>query len=1224
VYRLAQGRPILVLAYWAAALAGWADATGAQTAGGTEYHVYRCQHKTVAEVERLLTDLLTGRADVHLVADTRSNSLLLRGPTDAQQIARSLLEQVDRPAARPPDQPAGRAVVRAYPCPPADLDHWHGVVQSLCGRRTDVRITVQRETSELYVLAPPEVHIQLNERLAVEAQRAHAPPGAGSAVSPARPLTGPVAGPVTGPMTGPPISTVDIDRLLHVRSRHVANLEQQLIALFGRRLGVVRRDGIEVFVLPIDAQRRLEYQIDHARNVVQTRGPAAVVEQFARLIDALDTGGDRGTSVRALHVERTAPSQLEQTIDAYRGELPRGESGSDVPTSNDQTRLAPGGPTNAVRLVNYLFQPQAAGGPAAAAIPKADGDPAIVVPAVPGLEDLEIQTLPDLDVIILRGRDQDVEQLTKIIRELERLSAETKPKIHIYPLKHTQGESVARIVAEVQADLVGRRQGRVTVTPLVKPNALLLIGWGEAVDSIIELIVKLDRPVPPQSQFLVFPLRHAAVTDVQGTLEEFFGARGGLGPAIQTAADTRTNSLIVYAAPRDMEEVQRLVRQLDVPRSEAVNRVQIFRVTNALASDVAQTLQQAIAATQAGQSGRSAVLELLAVDEAGQQIVRSGMLGEVQVTPNPRNNTLIVTGPPEAMELIAAFIRQLDTPGDRAQIKVFRVINGDATNLVTMLRSLLPSQVGSPELGPQLPSAPEEDSLVPLRFTVEVRSNSIIAVGSEGDLQIVEALLTRLDESEGMTRRNVVYLLKNSAAIDVATAISNYLTSQRRLMAAEPGQSNPFQDLEREVIVVPEAVGNRLIVSATPRYFDEITQLIDKLDEPPPQVVIQVLIAEIELGNVDEFGVELGLQDSVLFDRSLLGDLLTTTNTTQVSDPSGILTSTQETIQGATNKPGFDFNNKDLGNSGSTQSLATAKRLGGQALSSFALARMNADAGFGGLVLSASSQNISILIRALQQNREIRILSRPLIRTLDNQPAFIQAGQRVPRIVGSAINVAGQSNSIELENVGLILGVTPRISPDGNVVMEIDAEKSKVGPEAEGIPVSVSTDGTIIRSPRVDTVTAQTTVSVADGETVVLGGIISTGKEIDKRRAPYLSDIPILGHLFRFDSLKEKRTELLIVLTPRVIRGVEDSERIKQAEFARMSWCAAEVHELYGDIGINFHTSAAMPNCAPGRATEIIYPDINPRGTPRSDPHELPQMLPGTAPTDTLIQQPER
>ena len=760
-----------------------------------------------------------------------------------------------------------------------------------------------------------------------------------------------------------------------------------------------------------------------------------------------------------------------------------------------------------------------------------------VVPNVPGLNDLEIQTLPDLDVIILRGRDQDVEQLTKIIRELERLSQETLPRIHIYPLKYTLGASVAQIITLVQPDLVGRRQGRVTVTPLVKPNALLLIGWGEAVESIIELIGKLDQPVPPESQFSVFSLKHAAASTVQQTIQQFFGTRTGLGTRIQAAVDSRTNSLIVFASPRDMAEVQRLVEELDVPQSGAVNRAQIFQVQNSLAIDVADTLEQMITAAQVGQSGRSAVLEFLSVDEQGQEILRSGMLNEIKITPNPRNNTLIVTGPREAMPLIQAFINQLDAPGDRAQIKVFRVVNGDATNLVTMLRSLMPSQVGQ-TVGPQLPSAPEEESLVPLRFSVEVRSNSIIAIGSEGDLRIVETLLNRLDQSESMNRKNVIYMLKNSPAVDVASSINQFLQSQRQLEAAEPGQSNPFQDLEREVIVVPEAVGNRLIVSATARYFDEITQLIEKLDEPPPQVVIQVLIAEIAIGDRDELGVELGLQDSVLFDRSLLGDLVTTTNTAQVSDPNGILTSTEELIRAASHTPGFDFNGPQTGNSGATSFTGHSPApVGGQALSNFSLGRMNDDAGFGGMVLSASSQNISVLIRALQETRKMQILSRPLIRTLDNQPAFIQVGQRVPRIVGSTVNMNGQSNSINLENVGLILGVTPRISPDGNVVMEIDAEKSKVGPDEEGIPVAVSIDGTIIRSPRVDTVTAQATVSVADGETVVLGGMISTEKETIERRAPFLSDIPVLGYLFRYDAKDEKRVEMLIILTPHVIRS---------------------------------------------------------------------------------------
>src|SRR6056297_592282 len=376
--------------------------------------------------------------------------------------------------------------------------------------------------------------------------------------------------------------------------------------------------------------------------------------------------------------------------------------------------------------------------------------------------------------------------------------------------------------------------------------------------------------------------------------------------------------------------------------------------------------------------------------------------------------------------------------------------------------------------------------------------------------------------------------------------------------------------------------------------------------------MIQVLIAEVTLGNTDEFGIKLGIQDAVLFDRSLLGDLVTLTNSTQTSTPAGILTATEQLIVGATNDPGFGFNGESLGNSGSASALANSGAVGGQGLSNFSVGRSNAELGFGGLVLSASSRNINMLLRALEENRRMQVLSRPQILTLDNQPAFIQVGQRVPRIVGSTINQIGQQNQVELENVGLILGVTPRISPEGNVVMEIDAEKSNIGPETEGIPVSISSDGTVIRSPRVNVASAQATVSAADGETIILGGLITNDQEELHRKVPFLGDIPVLKYLFRFDSVSERRSELLIILTPHVIRSVEDAERLKQIETARMSWCAADVFEMHGEA---LYGTTLPLSGSEVEAGEIIYPHLDPRG--ESLPQQDTQSL---APGQSVLQ----
>ncbi|MEO8269213.1 MAG: secretin N-terminal domain-containing protein, partial [Aureliella sp.] len=542
----------------------------------------------------------------------------------------------------------------------------------------------------------------------------------------------------------------------------------------------------------------------------------------------------------------------------------------------------------------------------------------------------------------------------------------------------------------------------------------------------------------------------------------------------------------------------------------------------------------------------------------------------------------------------ARLIEQLDTPGMVAKIKIFPIQNGDAGDMVQMLRSLIPSQAPGTSGSPQLSSSPDEASLVPLRFTVDGRGNNIIAVGSEGDLNIVEALVIRLDESDTMQRKSTVYQLKNSPAVDVALAVNEFLRSKRGVENIAAQSSNPFAQIEKEVVVVPEPVQNKLILSATPRYYEEVSRLIEQLDQQPPQVMIQVLIAEITLGNTDEFGIELGLQNSVLFDRSLLGNLLTRTNSTSLSTPAGVVTSTVQDIVAASNIPGFEFNSTDpLGNSGSANALNGAGQVGSQGISNFAVGRNNDTAGFGGLVLSASSENVSFLLRALQESRRLEILSRPQILTLDNQQAFIQVGQRVPRIVNSIINQNGAQNNIALENVGLIIGVTPRISPENNVVMEIDAEKSKLGPQNEGIPVSVSADGTIIRSPIIDTITAQATVSAGDGETIILGGLISRSTQTIHRQVPWLGDIPVIKHLFSYDYFDMRRTELLIIMTPHVVRSAGDMEQLKQAEFARISWCEADVFAIHGDV---YPTTNISTQLVDGMDCNVVYPDIDPRG----------------------------
>jgi general secretion pathway protein D len=974
--------------------------------------------------------------------------------------------------------------------------------------------------------------------------------------------------------------------------------------------------------------RQVEVFFDRRQNEVVLRGPAALIDQLMRLIRTVDSSpasSDRVT--RVIRLRRANPAQVMRIIEAYRGGQPDGAAppaGSAAPRAGESSRLGTPPRNSLLARIDSIFGRTKAvtyrcQSPDSRPVPSAaPAAPPAGVQRIPGAQppeqdaaaqparrrfraldsDLEVETLPDLDAIILRGRPRDVDELRRIIEEIERLSAETQPEIDIVYLNYVNCESLAVIVKQVDPELNGGRQGRASALALVKPNALLLIGWGEAVKSIKELARKLDQPVAPETQFRVFRLRHAAAAAAQITLQSMFTKQVGLGPQVKVTADIRTNALIVQAAPRDLAEVESLVQRLDQAQGEAVRQVRMFKLNNSLAADVASVLQAAIGTAKTGPLGqKNAALELLTIDARGRQLLRAGLLDDVQITPDPRTNALVVAGPAESMELLDALVRQLDVPASTAQIKVFRILNGDATSLVHMLRGLLHSRTAG-ATGSPLAGAEGESTLVPVQFSVDLRTNSLIATGSPADLAIIEALLLRLDEEKGTQRKNTIYRLKNAPAQAVARSINEFLRSERQVQQTASGVTSPFQQIESEVVVVPEVVSNALIVSATPRFFDDIMELVKKLDAEPPQVMVQVMIAQVALEDQDEFGIELGLQDSILFDRSLLGNLVTTTTTTQTSTASGVVTQTQQNVVGATNQPGFNFNGSPLGNSGSDKALAHPNLVGGQSLSNFGVGSISNQLGYGGLVLSASSEAVNVLIRALQQTHRLEVLSRPQVMTLDNQPSFVQVGQRVPRITGSTLTQVGQQNNIVLENVGLILGVTPRISPDGRVVMEVDAEKSELGSIDNGIPVTTS-GNQVIKSPTINLATAQTTVCAVDGETIIIGGLITKSTDTINRRVPYLSDIPLLGVFFRYDSHDKRRTEMLIILTPHIVRSPEDAERIRLAEESRMHWCLCDVNEIHGPVGFGVQN---RPQSAP-----VIDPDVNPRGKlPPSAPREPP------------------
>lgn len=988
---------------------------------------------------------------------------------------------------------------------------------------------------------------------------------------------------------GPPVSVV-----ANVKQRTARDVARQVRSAFTNRNRLLSTGpkGFPAYeVLEINQGGKASdtvwftVELDMARNQIWFHGPEAVVNSLVDLATSLDVA-EEGTGATRLVAGEPGVTQVAgklQPVLARMVSARRQEAGD----AAEEPGTPPQPPQPAT-------QAAPADAPAAVAVDApANEDLMSLIESMKG--DVNIEAMDDLDLIILRGNERDIESVMTVIRAIEKMALGATPEIRLHHLKHVDSESLAVLLTDVyerMGNLRNRPTGQqssprsVNVVAVGKPNAILILAPGSMVESVVELVEELDKPVDPRSEVQVFPLKHAVAADVVTMLDQFYQNRTALESQIVAVADARSNSIIVQARPLELTEVTQLIRKIDKDEAAAVAQVKVIPLKNAVAEELATFLTTAIqsvlnpAQTQ-GQGGqgftggvggqtqqrtpKSMVLEFLNSGQRAERLVRSGLLSDIRINADVRTNSLMVTASAQSLPLIEELVRVLDQPSATiAEIKVFTLRNADATAAVELLQGLFSNDdANQSQLGVALVGAENANSsLVPLRFSTDIRTNSVVAIGGGASLQIVEAILLRLDESDLRNRQNVVIKLRNSPAADVATAVNQFLQGQRDLLQIDPNRISTSELLEQEVIVTAETVSNSLLISATPRYFEDIRKLIAELDREPAQVIIQALLVEVQLDNNDEFGVELGFQDSVFFDRSIVpADGLVTISETTTA-PNGVQTTTQRIISQSGN-PGFLFNSgQGLGNNIS----ANPSKVGTQGLSNFAVGRVNNDLGYGGLVLSAGSESVSVLIRALAARRNVQILSRPQILALDNQTAEIQVGQQVPIVDGVNISAQGLANpNVVQDQAGIILNVTPRISPEGMVVMELLAEKSAFN--GDGVPIFTDgTNGNVITSPIKDLSAARTTVKVPDGQTIVVGGMITKTDETIERKVPWLGDIPIIGLAFRYDSFSTRRTELLIFLTPRIIEGNEKAEFVKQVEAERMHFYLKDAEDIHGPL----------------------------------------------------------
>lgn len=192
-------------------------------------------------------------------------------------------------------------------------------------------------------------------------------------------------------------------------------------------------------------------------------------------------------------------------------------------------------------------------------------------------------------------------------------------------------------------------------------------------------------------------------------------------------------------------------------------------------------------------------------------------------------------------------------------------------------------------------------------------------------------------------------------------------------------------------------------------------------------------------------------------------------------------------------------------------------------------------------------------------------------------------------------------------DIGLILNIIPQINSDGIILMNIQAENSSISDSTKDSLFLPSTTGTA-EIKGINSTSAVTTIRAKDGQTVVFAGLIQTSKTSTTRRVPYLSDVPVLGKLFEYNSNSQDRRELMIVMTPKIVKFDEDYDWIKGTESERMNWCLGDVVSIHGDVGLQGGSCLNCDNSLP-----VIYPDQDPTGGKYFyDPNEaVPRSLQG-------------
>ena len=378
-----------------------------------------------------------------------------------------------------------------------------------------------------------------------------------------------------------------------------------------------------------------------------------------------------------------------------------------------------------------------------------------------------------------------------------------------------------------------------------------------------------------------------------------------------------------------------------------------------------------------------------------------------------------------------------------------------------------------------------------LMAVADERTGRIVLIGSAQGLREAERVIKELD-LPSRTENFHVYKLHNADAKTVAEQLSQILATAAKL--------SPDKEGGVPSTVVPDLPTNSLIFTASQEQYNSLKSILEQLDTQPKQVMLRGLIAEVSLNKLNSAGI-----DWAAWGGDIMGDAVVAGNVQlgNTGVPSDVQQLYQSLITREENVPLYDNQGNYMGNSTTTNTQGA------------------------GLMYA--------YIRLLNRFDAINVLSMPRLLCTDNLESSLQVGQVIPQLTGSLTNQTNTdsvTNSYEYKDVGLILTVTPHIRSGNLVALEIEQRIEELQ--------TTTNNATPITSKR----EVKTSVLVANGQTVIIGGLIKEAEKELKNRVPFFSYIPLIGNLFKSTEKQREKVDLMIFLTPYIIETPEHASQV--------------------------------------------------------------------------------